>query len=86
MAKLRDKVKMPAPKMQEEEELDVMELGDEEQEMMPDEEAPLSPLSDVSDEELMAEVEARGLGIEGMEKKDAEVEVPEDEDELDLDF
>jgi hypothetical protein len=82
MAKLRDKVKMPAPKMDEEEELDVLELGEEESEMLPDEEdAEVSPLAEFSDEELMDEVEARGLGVEGLEKRDAEVEVPGEEDD-----
>ena len=82
-AKLRDKVKMPAPKM-DEEEVDVMELGEEESEMLPDESA--TPLADVSDEELLEELKARGLGIDSLEKRDAEVEVPEDEDELGLDL
>ena len=57
---------------EEDEDLDLADLEEGEEEMP-------SPLEDISDEELMAEFEARGLSIEAEEADEEEDEMDEDE-------
>lgn len=74
------KVKMPAPQMEDE----MLQIDEAELEMEPmeeDEMEEMSPLADVSDEELIAEMEARGLSMEDAEMEPME-EGAEEEDEM----